>query len=46
MKQRYINPLVSKENPKRLSEISEKAKTIINDFLSYKDTAYGCVKLI
>lgn len=46
VKQRYINPLVSKENPKRLSEISEKAKTIINDFLSYKDTAYGCVKLI
>ena len=43
VKQRYINPLVGR---KRLSEVSEKARLIINDFKSFSDTAYGCVKLI
>ena len=43
VKQRYINPLV---NGKRLSEISEKAHRIIEDFKAYSDTAYGCVKLV
>ena len=43
VKQRYINPLVG---DKRLSEVSSKARTIIEDFKSYSDTAYGCVKLL
>ena len=30
----------------RLSDISEQARTIIEDFKSYSDTAYGCVKLL
>ena len=46
VKQRYINPLVYADSPKRLSKISPKAQKIINDFLSYKDTPFGCVKLI
>ena len=49
VKQRYINPLVQSKNsfelPKRLSQVSEKSKKIIEDFLSYEDTPYGCVKL-
>ena len=43
VKQRYINPLV---NGHRLSEISERARRIIDDFKSYSDTQYGCVKLV
>lgn len=43
VKQRYINPLV---NGTRLYKVSEKAKKIIDDFLAFKDTAYGCVKLV
>ena len=43
VKQRYINPLV---NGTRLSEVSEKARRIIEDFKSYSDTPYGCVKLV
>lgn len=51
VKQRYINPLVEIEtkNEKkavRLSEISNKAKKIIQDFLEYKDTLFGCVKIL
>ena len=30
----------------RLSEVSEKARRIIEDFKAYSDTPYGCVKLI
>ena len=56
VKQRYINPLVVVECPrsgciettvksKRLSEVSEKARRIIDDFKTFSDTAYGCVKL-
>ena len=30
----------------RLYDISEKARRIIDDFKSYQDTAYGCVKLV
>ena len=30
---------------RRLSEVSEKARLIINNFKSFSDTAYGCVKL-
>ena len=43
VKQRYINPLVGS---KRLSDISEKARRIIEDFKSFSDTPYGCVKLL
>ena len=55
VKQRYINPLVksavvstgsSTENAVRLSDISEKARRIIEDFKTYSDTPYGCVKLV
>ncbi len=57
VKQRYINPLVVVECPrsgciettvksKRLSEVSEKARRIIDDFKTFSDTAYGCVKLV
>lgn len=58
VKQRYINPLVVAQNSTvvstdstnvksvRLSDISEKARSIIEDFKSYSDTPYGCVKLI
>ena len=43
VKLRYINPLVA---GKRLSEVSEKARRIIEDFKSYSDTPYGCAKLV
>jgi HD superfamily phosphohydrolase len=43
VKQRYINPLVG---DKRLSDISEKARHIIEDFKTFSDTPYGCVKLV
>ena len=48
VKQRYINPLVmtSPGQSVRLSEVSEKARRIIEDFKAYSDTPYGCVKLI
>ena len=49
VKQRYIDPLVQTSgmiNAQRLSKCSAKAARIISDFLSYSDTAYGCVKLI
>ena len=58
VKQRYINPLVVAQNSTvvstdstnvksvRLSDISEKARSIIEDFKSYSDTPYGCVKLL
>lgn len=49
VKQRYINPLVQTvEKPtaaKRLSELSPQAARIINDFLAYSDTEYGCVRM-
>jgi len=56
VKQRYINPLVVSKssavvstgsttiNAVRLSEVSEKARRIIDDFKSYSDTPYGCAK--
>ncbi len=44
VKQRYINPLV--KGLGRLSEVSTEAAGIIQDFKTYKDTEYGCVKLI
>jgi len=48
VKQRYINPLVLCDDlkPRSLYDISPKARKIIDDFLTYADTAYGCVKLV
>ena len=47
VKQRYINPLVkTPEGTKRIYNVNPLAKKIIDDFISYKDTKYGCVKLI
>lgn len=46
VKQRYINPLVRTENgDRRLSDVSRLASKLIQDFLSWEDTVYGCVKL-
>ena len=54
VKQRYINPLVKIKksgnngcsDTARLSKVSPFARKIIEDFIQYKDTQYGCVKLI
>ena len=47
VKQRYINPLVKTAcGSKRISEINKEAEKIIQDFLTFQDTKYGCVKLI
>ena len=50
VKQRYIDPLVSSRSLSlskgRLSQISPFAKKIIEDFKTYHDTSYGCVKLV
>ena len=47
VKQRYINPLVKTNDfCTRISKVSSKAKKIIDDFLLYNDTAFGCVKLV
>ncbi|MCR4954456.1 MAG: hypothetical protein K6A43_10320 [Treponema sp.] len=49
VKQRYINPLVQmgtdSATSHRLSEVSAKSRRIIEDFLAYKDTKFGCVKI-
>ena len=47
VKQRFINPLVRDgKKVARLSELSSSARKIIEDFKTYSDTAYGCVKLL
>lgn len=47
VKQRYINPLLkTKSGIVRLNKASPSASRIISDFLSFHDTAYGCVKLL
>ena len=54
VKQRYIDPLVDMgslslskgNNVARLSQVSPFAKKIIDDFKTYSDTKYGCVKLV
>ena len=47
VKQRYINPLVkTADGTARLYDISPKARKIIDRFLAFNDTPYGCVKLI
>ena len=42
----YIETTSTTGKAVRLSEVSSKARTIIEDFKSYSDTAYGCVKLL
>ena len=45
VKQRFINPLVRDgEKVARLSELSSSSRKIIEDFKTYSDSAYGCVK--
>ncbi|MFA6937188.1 MAG: hypothetical protein WCQ67_03040 [Treponema sp.] len=48
VKKRYIDPLVLVDSrtgeAKRISEINKEASDCIKNFLSYKDTKYGCVK--
>lgn len=47
VKQRYINPLVLVDDKAvRISNVSKFGKKLINDFLSYSDKKYGCVKII
>ncbi len=47
VKKRYINPLVrTKDGAKRVSEISGTAKDKIENLLNFKDSKFGCVKLI
>lgn len=52
VKQRYINPLVrdgatnGQASIARLSDVSPKSFSLIEDFKSYSDTLYGCVKLV
>lgn len=49
VKQRYINPLVinpKTNKPERLSALSKKVNKLIEDFKTYSDTPYGCVKLV
>lgn len=47
VKQRYINPLVKTDSGSmRLYDVSEKAKKIIDDFMGFEDTTYGCVELV
>ena len=48
VKKRYINSLVkidSSGNAKRISEICDDAKKLIDDFMGFKDSEWGCVKL-
>ena len=49
VKQRYINPLVKCSDGnrgRRLYDISSSAHKIIDDFKTFTDTPYGCVKLL
>ena len=47
VKRRYINPLVKTKNgAKRISEINKEAKEIIEQFLHFNDTKFGCVDFL
>lgn len=47
VKQRYINPLVLNDNQTfRIYDCNKEAKRLIDDFLAYNDTPFGCVKLL
>ncbi|MCR5217814.1 MAG: hypothetical protein K6D58_03940 [Treponema sp.] len=45
VKKRYVDPLVQVEMNRfeRISKINEEADKVIKDFLSYKDSLWGCV---
>ena len=44
VKKRYVDPLVkSEEKCTRLSKAHPSAQSLINDFLNFTDTPYGCV---
>mgnify|MGYP002672757845 FL=1 len=47
VKRRYINPLIKTKNgAKRISEINKEAKEIIEQFLHFNDTKFGCVEFL
>ncbi len=47
VKKRYIDPLVRTEyDSARLSELSPRARKLIDAFIAFNDTPYGCVKLL
>ena len=47
VKRRYIAPLVkTKKGIKRISEINKEAKEIIEQFLYFNDTKFGCVEFL
>ncbi len=47
VKKRYINPLVrTASGDRRLTEISKRAKDKIESLLNFRDSKFGCVKLI
>ena len=47
VKRRYINPLIKiKNGAKRISEVNKEAKEIIEQFLQFNDTKFGCAELL
>ena len=51
VKQRYINPLVALDSSvhpkgKRITEISKEAAEIVDNFLNFQDSPFGCVKIV
>lgn len=48
VKQRYINPLVKTDDgqTRRITQVSDEANRIVQDFLAFEDTKYGCVELL
>ncbi|WP_296091261.1 hypothetical protein [uncultured Treponema sp.] len=47
VKRRYINPLVKTKNSiKRISEVNKEAKEIIEQFLHFNDTKFGCLEYL
>lgn len=47
VKRRYINPLVKTKNSiKRISEVNKEAKEIIEQFLHFNDTKFGCLEFL
>ena len=47
VKRRYINPLIKiKNGAKRISEVNKEAKEIIEQFLQFNDTKFGCAEFL
>lgn len=44
--QKKENAEVQVHKGKRITAVSNRAKTVVDNFLSYSDTLYGCVKLV